>query len=176
MWLIVSTILKTIGLTPVIVFMAYIGYAFLGSQDLIYKIGLFLIASIGIVSLLTVFVVDTVRNKRNYTKKIGWLSYFFSLGIPMIWFAVAPILFFNVVTARVLRPTDAIIILFVAYIIGVLCFLVAFISDRLRKRSRVTTFDHPLYSTYVVIPLIWFVVSTILALVSLFSPQVFDLF
>ena len=160
---IVSVALRTLCLTPVIAFMAYIAYVFLDGWR---PIELFAISGIGILCLLLVFFYDVFSRleKKRPGKLRRYLRNFLYVVIPMAWFVVTPALFFNA-TSPALTPTNVLIMLFISYIIGVFCFLAAFVIDRLRKRNCAAIFGYPTYSLYVIISLIWFAIFTILAII-----------
>jgi len=162
-WLIASTTLKIFYLTPSVVFMMITTYGVIDAMltpnslaPLYLAFGLIISSIIGIVGLLTVFVVDIVRNKKNQGNKAGWLSYSLHLGIPVIWF-VAVTAFLLVIIYGGTEYKYIFEGLFLSYIIGLLCLVAALVIDRIHRKNRITL-DYLLYSLYFAIPVIWFTV------------------
>jgi len=167
-WLIASTALKTIYLTPVIVFMALEAFSFPnGGRYEHLKAISGMVTIIALLGLLTVFIVDIVRNKRNRNKKTGRLSCFLYLGIPVICLVIIAVAVFLLAViyhgAELKYIFDE--LFFLGYPVGLLCLVVALVIDRVHKENRVTP-DYLFYSLYFAIPVIWFIVLLFLSLLS----------
>ena len=168
-WANVSVTLKTIYLTPVIAFMALAAFNFPNGGWYEYiaclKIIFVIVTIVALLGLLTVFVVDIVRNKKNQSKKTGWLSCFLYLSIPMIWFIAVTVLIILVIINPYYEGEHTLEGFSRSYIIGFLCLMAAFVIDRAHKENRVTP-DYLFYSLYFAIPVIWFIISLSLSLLS----------
>ena len=162
-WLSASTVLKTIYMTPSVVFMAMMGYTAIVpalTSDTLgpwhFILGLIISSIIGILGLLAVFIVDTIRNKKNQNKKTRRLSYFLHIGIPVIWFVAVTVFLFVIIYSGaelkyIFNGFSR------AYLIGFLCLVAALIVDRKHKENRITP-DYLLYSLYFAVPVIWFII------------------
>jgi len=156
-WLLVSVALKTLCLTPIIVFAVLLIRNPIAFTS---RVG----SAIVILGLLTVLIYDVspLFEKKSSSKTRGFIRNSLYIAIPIAWFIAAAILALNIDDSVYLRFFEEALIR--GYGISILCLLLIIIVDIWKQKRPITVSIYLSRFIYVVVPVIWFIVLLFVSL------------